>query len=95
MTLPQIEAALARSPAIAPLGASGTSLRMAAEALLAAHADLEAKADADRAAVERLRTAGGPGTLVLEVPFLKEDVHDLDRLAGLGRYLTVDPAAAA
>jgi anion-transporting ArsA/GET3 family ATPase len=91
----ELEAALARAPAVAALALSGTSLRMAAEALLAAHRDLEAKADADRAAVDRLRDAGGPGVIILEVPFLREDVHDLDRLAGLGRYLTEDPVDGA
>jgi anion-transporting ArsA/GET3 family ATPase len=94
-SMSDVEAALARSAPVAAVGLSGTSLRMAAEALLAAHRDIEAKATADRIAIERLREAGGASAIILEVPFLREDVHDLDRLAGLGRYLTEDPIAAS
>ena len=80
-SLPVVEAA------VTPLALSGTSLRMAAEAMIAAHRELEAKAAADRLALDRLTAAGGRDAIVLEVPFLKEDVHDLDRLAGLGQFL--------
>jgi anion-transporting ArsA/GET3 family ATPase len=85
--LPVVEAALARAPAVVPLAMSGTSLRIAAEAMIAAHRELEAKAAADRLAVDRLVAAGGRDAIVIEVPFLKEDVHDLNRLAGLGQFL--------
>lgn len=92
LALPGAEAALARTPAVAALGLSGTSLRMAAESLTAAHKDLEVLAAADRAAIEKLRAAGGTNAIVVEVPFLKEDVHDINRLAGLGQYLAPDAA---
>jgi anion-transporting ArsA/GET3 family ATPase len=82
-----LEAALAAHPAVAALGLSGTSHRIAAAALAAAHADLEILASADRDALERLRRAGGPESLLVEVPLLREDVHDIDRLVGLERHL--------
>ena len=44
-----IEAALAAHPGVAALGLSGTTRTMAAQALFAAHAELETLADADRA----------------------------------------------
>jgi hypothetical protein len=72
---------------------------MAAQALLAAHAEIEALAVADRRAVEQLRAAGGPAALLIQVPLLRDDVHDIDRLISLERYLfgeaTARPAAAA
>ena len=77
----------AEAPSVARLGLSGTSLRMAAEALLGAHADLEVLAGADQETVARVRDAGGPGAIVVQVPFLREDVHDVERLNDLGRYL--------
>jgi anion-transporting ArsA/GET3 family ATPase len=90
--LPAVEALLARAPAVAAQTLSGTSLRMAGEALVASHRDLEALAAADHAALQRLRAAGGDQAIVIEVPFLREDVHDVNRLAGLGQYLA-PPAA--
>lgn len=91
-TVPTVEAALARTPAVIALNVSGTSIRMAAEQMAAAHQELEAKAAADRAALDRLAAAGGAEAVVIEVPFLKEDVHDLGRLANLGQFLA--PAAS-
>jgi len=82
-----IGAALAAIPAVAALGFSGTSRMIAAEALTAAHRELETLAIADRAAIEKLRAAGGANALLVEVPLLRDDVHDVDRLIGLERYL--------
>jgi anion-transporting ArsA/GET3 family ATPase len=78
---------LVATPAVAGLGLSHTSLRMAAEALIGAHADLENLAAADQEAIARLRAAGGAKARLVQVPFLREDVHDVDRLIDLGRYL--------
>jgi anion-transporting ArsA/GET3 family ATPase len=94
-TVPAVEAALARAPAVAALNLSGTSIRMAAEQMTAAHKELEAKAAADRAAIDRLAAAGGDAAVVIEVPFLKEDVHDIGRLANLGRFLAPAPPERA
>jgi anion-transporting ArsA/GET3 family ATPase len=92
----QIEEALAANPAVAKLGVSGTTRTMAAQALLAAHAEIETLAAADRRAIGELRTAGGARGLLVEVPLLRDDVHDVDRLVGLERYLLdVSPAAPA
>jgi anion-transporting ArsA/GET3 family ATPase len=78
---------LAATPAVAALGMSGTSLQIAAEALLGAHADLEILAAADQEAIAKLRAAGGSAARMVQVPFLREDVHDVARLIDLGRYL--------
>ena len=86
-TTAQLEAALAAQPAVAALGVSGTTRTMAAKALLAAHAELEVLAAADRSAVDQMRIAGGPNGLVVQVPLLRDDVHDVDRLVGLEQYL--------
>jgi anion-transporting ArsA/GET3 family ATPase len=78
---------LAADPAVAALELSGTSRQMAAEQLLGAHHDLEVLAAADQSAIARLREAGGPGARLVQVPFQREDVHDVARLVDLGRYL--------
>ncbi len=82
-----VATALGADPAVAALGLSGTTRTMAAQALLGAHGELETLADADRRALGRLRDAGGAGALLVEVPLLEGDVHDVDRLVGLERYL--------
>ncbi len=82
-----VEIALGAAPPVRALGLSGTSLRMAAEALRGAHADLEVLAAADASAIDRLRAAAGADARLVQVPFLSEDVHDVGRLVDLGRYL--------
>ncbi len=84
---PQLAAALAAHHGVAALGLSGTTRSMAAQALFSAHGELETLAEADRAALARLKEAGGDRALLVEVPLLREDVHDVDRLVGLERYL--------
>jgi anion-transporting ArsA/GET3 family ATPase len=81
------EKMLTQTPSVMALGLSGTSLRMAAEALVAAHSDLEVLAHADQASIARLRAADGPGAVLVQVPFLREDVHDVSRLVDLSTYL--------
>jgi anion-transporting ArsA/GET3 family ATPase len=78
---------LGANAAVAALGMSGTSLQMAAEALVGAHADLEVLAAADQESIAKLRIAGGDAARMVQVPFLREDVHDVARLIDLGRYL--------
>ncbi|MDB4957332.1 MAG: adventurous gliding motility protein [Myxococcales bacterium] len=85
--VPAIAAALAAHPGVAGLGVSGTTCTMAAQALFAAHGDIETLAEADRVAVGQLHKAGGATALLVEVPLLRDDVHDVDRLVGLERYL--------
>jgi anion-transporting ArsA/GET3 family ATPase len=82
-----IAAALAVQPSIQALALSGTTLNMAATALKAAHAELEVLAQADRQAITRLKQAGGASALLVEVPLLRDDVHDVTRLVGLERWL--------
>jgi anion-transporting ArsA/GET3 family ATPase len=91
----QIEEALAANPAVTRLGVSGTTRTMAAQALVTAHGEIETLAAADRRAIGELRTAGGAHALLVEVPLLRDDVHDVDRLVGLERYLLDTPPAAA
>jgi hypothetical protein len=82
----QLEAALAADPGVAALGVSGTTRAMAAQALLAAHGELETLAAADQAAIRELRTAGGPTALLAQVPLLRDDVHDVAKLISLEQY---------
>lgn len=82
-----VEAALAAQPQVASLGLSGTTRTMAAQALLAAHAELEILASADRQAIDRLRAAGGPTATLVEVPLQHGDVHDVERLIALEHLL--------
>lgn len=82
-----IAAALAAEPAVAALGLSGTTRTIAAQALYTAHGELETLAEADRSAIGKLREAGGARAVLVEVPLLRDDVHDVDRLVGLERYL--------
>jgi anion-transporting ArsA/GET3 family ATPase len=79
--------ALAEHRGIAALEMSGTTRTMAAQALFAAHGELETLAEADRDALARLREAGGERSLLVQVPLLADDVHDVERLVGLERYL--------
>jgi anion-transporting ArsA/GET3 family ATPase len=82
-----VAALLAADPAVAALGLSNTTYAMAARALLVAHSEIETLADADRAAVAKLAVAGGASSLLVQVPLLPDDVHDVARLSGLERYL--------
>jgi anion-transporting ArsA/GET3 family ATPase len=84
---PQLAAALGTHAGVGALGLSGTTRTMAAHALFAAHGELETLAEADRTALARLKEAGGDRSLLVEVPLLREDVHDVDRLVGLESYL--------
>jgi anion-transporting ArsA/GET3 family ATPase len=85
--VPALTAALAAHPGVSALGLSGTTRTMAAHALFAAHGELETLAEADRHALARLREAGGDRALLVQIPLLREDVHDVDRLVGLERFL--------
>jgi anion-transporting ArsA/GET3 family ATPase len=82
-----VESALAQHAGVAALGLSATSLRMSADALIAAHGEIETLAAADRAAVALLRRAGGATTLLVEVPLQRDDVHDVGRLIALEQFL--------
>jgi anion-transporting ArsA/GET3 family ATPase len=93
-TAAQVAEALAAHPAVARLALSGTSRTMAAQALLAAHSEIESLAAADRRAIGDLRTAGGAHAMLVEIPLLRDDVHDVDRLIALERYLLGTPPAA-
>jgi anion-transporting ArsA/GET3 family ATPase len=86
-TLQQVETALADHAGIAALGLSGTTRTMAANALGTAYAELECLAGADRIAIGQLHAAGGDSSLLVEVPLLRDDVHDVVRLVALERWL--------
>ena len=83
----QLESQLAAQPSIAALGLSGTTRTMAAQELLAAYAETETLAAADQEATARMRSAGGEQKTFVEVPLQKDDVHDVERLVALERYL--------
>lgn len=82
-----IVSALGAEPAVTALGLSQTTKIMTANALLAAHNEIETLAAADKAAVSELKAAGGANALLIEVPIQRDDVHDVDRLVGLEKYL--------
>jgi anion-transporting ArsA/GET3 family ATPase len=82
-----VATALGAEPGVAALGLSGTTRTIAAQTLIAAHRDLETVASADRTAIDELRAAGGADAMIVEVPMQRDDVHDVDRLVGLERYL--------
>jgi anion-transporting ArsA/GET3 family ATPase len=88
VTTGEVEQLLAREPAIAATGMSLTSLRIASEALIAAHAEQELLAAVDAEAVARVRTTAGPDALIVPVPLAREDVHDVERLISLGQLIT-------
>ncbi len=84
--VPAVEAALAAHPAITALGLSGTTRTMAAQALVAAHTEVELLADGDRLAIEKLRAADAE-SLLIPVPLQRDDVHDVGRLIALEQFL--------
>ncbi len=83
----QIETALAAQPQVASLGLAGTTRMMAAQALFNAHGEHETLATADAAAVTKLRTVGGPNAAFVVVPLQRDDVHDVERLVALEKFL--------
>jgi anion-transporting ArsA/GET3 family ATPase len=83
----ELEEALAANGRVQELGLSGTTRTMAAMALATAHAELENLAAADRTAIGQLHTAGGAGSLLVEVPLQRDDVHDVERLVALEQFL--------
>jgi anion-transporting ArsA/GET3 family ATPase len=87
ITPQQLEAALAAQPSVAALGLSKTTQQMAALALASAHNELETLAAADRAAIQQMTSAGGAQSLLVEVPLMRDDVHDVDKLVALEQYL--------
>jgi anion-transporting ArsA/GET3 family ATPase len=87
LTPQQVEAVLAAQPSIAALGLAGTTRTMAAMALATAHTELECLASADRAAIAKMTAAGGAQSLLVEVPLMRDDVHDVERLVALEQYL--------
>lgn len=75
-------------PTVTALGLSGTTRSMAAQALVAAHAEIETLAQADQEAIASLRQAGGAGAMLVQVPLMKDDIHDVEKLVGLERYFS-------
>ena len=83
-----VERMLAAEPTGAATGMSGTSLRIAAEALMAAHAEQELLAGVDADAIAKVRKTVGADALIVPVPLAREDVHDVERLIALGLLIT-------
>jgi hypothetical protein len=72
---------------VAALELQPGTLRIAAEAMLASHAEQELLARSDAASIERVGGEIDPSVPVAQVPQLDRDVHDVERLAELGAYL--------
>lgn len=79
---------LAAQPSVTALGLSGTTLRIVAESLVTSHKNAEILAAADRESIGQLAGAMNGKGVMIEVPLLPEDVHDVSRLISLGQYLT-------
>lgn len=92
LTVPALERALAAQPEVAALALSGTSLRMAAEALAKAYGERELLATVDDHAIVEIRKTAGADALIVPVPLAREDIHDLERLIALGRTITAVPS---
>lgn len=84
---PTVVTALAKHPGVAALGVSATTHKIAAQAMFTAHGELETRAEADRSAISRLNAVGGPEALLIQVPLMRDDVHDVGRLVNLERWL--------
>lgn len=78
--------ALGQIAPVRELGLQPGTLRIAAEALVDSHADLQVLAEGDARSIDRLREAD-PTALIVPVPFFKEDIHDIGRLTELGSHL--------
>jgi anion-transporting ArsA/GET3 family ATPase len=85
--LPQVLAQLSAQPSVQALGLSGTTLRMVAESLVESHRNAEILATADRASIGQMQSAMKGQGVLIEVPLMPEDVHDVSRLMALGQYL--------
>jgi anion-transporting ArsA/GET3 family ATPase len=68
-------------------GYAPAELARSAEALLAAYRDMDILAEADHLQLARLKRVAGDMPVVT-VPLLDSDVHDVEALGTLGRYLT-------
>ncbi len=86
--VPEILAALSAQPSVTALSLSGTTLRIVAESLVTSHKNAEVLAAADRESIGKLDAVKGASGVLLEVPLLPEDVHDVGKLISLGQYLT-------
>ncbi len=82
--LMELQNLMKASPAVADLGYQDSTIRIAAEALRDSHAELQVLAAADRESIDDLRSTSDA---IVEVPFLSQDVHDMERLIDLGLRL--------
>ncbi len=78
-------------PAVKELDLQSSTLRIAVEAMLGAHGEIQTLARADDDAIQQLllqcQAESGEVPLLIRVPFFREDIHDVARLAALGEYL--------
>jgi anion-transporting ArsA/GET3 family ATPase len=87
-TVPQVLTELSAQPSVTSLGLSGTTLRIVAESLVTCHRNAEVLASADRDSIGQLIAAMNGQGVLIEIPLLPEDIHDITRLISLGQYLT-------
>lgn len=80
-------AAIRAVPTVAGLGYKETTIRIATEELMESHAELQILAKADAASLHRLEVADDNDNPLVCVPFFREDIHDIEHLGALGRYL--------
>lgn len=78
--------ALQNDPKVGSLGLQDISIKIAAEALLQAHAELQNLAHSDAQSVETLRRTAEP-TRMAQIPFFDRDIHQVESLGALATYL--------
>ncbi|HUH02424.1 MAG TPA: ArsA-related P-loop ATPase [Kofleriaceae bacterium] len=84
---PSVAGRLSELDEVRALGLQDGSIRIAAETILASHHDLQVLAEADQASIARLREADSTA-LVVQIPFFRDDIHDVARLTDLGAALS-------
>lgn len=82
----ELAAMLAAEPQVAALDYQATTVRITAEAMLASHREQQVLADADARSRQKIHERAG-ALPVAEVPQFDHDIHHVERLAELGRFL--------
>ncbi len=83
----QAETLIAADPEVEKLQYQRSTIRVATQAMRDAHRDMQILSDADRAAIDHLRATAGDDARLVQVPFLRQDIHDIVHLGMLGRFL--------
>lgn len=81
---------LADDPEVAALNYQSSTHRIAAAAIRQAYDDMQTLSERDRTAIDHLRRRAGQDVRLVQVPFLRQDIHDIAHLGILGQFLVGD-----